>query len=142
MERHKAPIHRVILCKMGEEPVLTRMELSNENLQDFVGGYYRMYGVGPDIYFCCNEDGMGLKLPFNRNGMLGNFIVCAGHGTRDLSKDEVRKAMIYLTRYKDLPHPSMTGEPTSQITTFENIGEMREHLQKGKEAMARIWEEL
>lgn len=77
----------VVLVRPGEAPTVVVVDNELDDLQGLVGGYLEIVNVdprqlrtpihphGPRYVVVCNEDGLSLRLPYNR-GLLGPWFVC------------------------------------------------------------------
>lgn len=58
---------KIIVCRVGADPVVEDHELTLKAMQQIVGGYVECVAIAPGLTLWCNEDGKNLPLPFNRH---------------------------------------------------------------------------
>lgn len=93
----------VLYIKVGERPILRKIEDNLEEMQNLVGGAIQYYPF-EDVAIICNRDGKDIGLSLNRavydNGELieiiaGDFFICAAPADsdsfKDLPKEQVEK---------------------------------------------------
>lgn len=91
---------QVVLCEVGKEPYVKEMPNELKWMQEFVGGYIETAPLTRDgLILICNDEGMRLDLPINRNlgvEILGNFFVCRTDGSEFASITEADKELLNL----------------------------------------------
>jgi len=68
---------RIIACRCGEDPKVEEINEGLETMQEFVGGWIEMVGLGSGVSLVCHEEGKLIGLPFNRR-IFGGREVIAG----------------------------------------------------------------
>jgi len=75
---------KAMMCEVGKKPYVKEIPNELESMQNFVGGYIETSFLTKDgLIIVCNEEGMFLNLPINRNlgvKILGNFLVVRADG--------------------------------------------------------------
>lgn len=76
----------VIVCRVGEGPVVEDMANTLQAMQGLVGGYVEEINVLPGgLVMFANEDGLPRRLPYNRSvcgvQIVGDFFVCRSAGS-------------------------------------------------------------
>ncbi len=87
---------KVVVCRVGCDPVVEEIRQSLESFQMIVGGFIQHVHIYRDIWICCNEEGRNNGLKPNRCGVLGDFFFfhLNADGQEDsLSDADVAKAM-------------------------------------------------
>jgi hypothetical protein len=100
----------VLLVPLGGEPVVrlipSDVESSYKMLRGFVGGSVSSQVIAPRLHLIANENGMYLRLPYNRCGFVGTFLIAkyssAGNNVSMTGKD-IERAMLWLARNDHRP---------------------------------------
>ena len=100
----------VLLVPLGGEPVVRLIpsdeEGSYEALSEFIGGSISSQVIAPRLQLLANDDGLRLRLPYNRCGFVGNCLIAkysnAGNNISMTEKD-VATALEWLARNDHRP---------------------------------------
>jgi hypothetical protein len=96
----------VLAVPVGEEPSVRLIEPDLKSLQEFVGGNICSQAIAPNLSLYANDDGLRRRLPYNRCGFVGNFLITKisafGNGISMTDKD-VAKAQEWLARNAHRP---------------------------------------
>lgn len=90
---------RVVIKKVGEPAKVAEIENTLSALQEVVGGYIEVVGVGGEVLMICNEEGKlnGLEYNFKLGNdfIVGNvlFVQAKGEDFTDLSDSNVESIM-------------------------------------------------
>lgn len=117
----------ILLCNVGQQPVVTRIDSRLTTMQKLVGGLIEFVDIGQGLSIVCNEDGIRLRLPQNRCGILGNFFFTktGSHGRSvSLSDAEVTVAQLYAEVFKLIKHKTVDPE----VKSFDTLDEMQAWL--------------
>jgi hypothetical protein len=75
----KAKDATILLVPVGGEPELKTVERDVDSSSEFmgrwVGGTIASNDIGHRLHLICNDDGLALRLPYNRAGMVGPLLV-------------------------------------------------------------------
>jgi hypothetical protein len=75
-------------------------------LRDFVDGALGIESIGHSLCVVSNDNGLGLRLPYNRSGFVGNFAIVkissAGNST-SMRKKDIANASEWLKRNEHVP---------------------------------------
>jgi hypothetical protein len=115
----------VLLVPLGGEPVMRLIpahgEGSFEALSDFVGGGVSSEMLVSRLQLIANDNGMRLRLPYNRCGFVGNFLIakCSTAGNIiHMSDKDIEHAMSWLNRnIHRPPYCHVCGKPGG-VTMF------------------------
>lgn len=66
---------KVIMVRVGQDPMVEDMDNSLEAMQKAVGGYLEGAALKPGVMLMCNEEGKLKKLPTNRYVLGADLIV-------------------------------------------------------------------
>jgi len=131
---------KAIVKKIGARPEVVDVEITLEWLQGVVGGWIEEVQIGPSVAVVCNEDGIQMGLPHNTASLLGDIVIIAHDREgypRSLTAEEERKGLAYLERFKDVKHPTLTGENIQpQIFTIDEI------LRANARQVHAVWDSL
>ncbi len=58
---------KALVCRVGAEPVVEEREDVFESWQKLVGGWIEVVRVEGGVFLLCNEEGLLLGLPYNRD---------------------------------------------------------------------------
>jgi hypothetical protein len=115
----------VLLVPLGGEPVVrlipSDVESSYKMLRGFVGGSISSQVIAPRLQLIANENGLYLRLPYNRCGYVGTFLIAkysAAGNNLTMTEKDVATALEWLTRndhYPPLCH--VCGKPGG-VTMF------------------------
>lgn len=103
---------RAIIVKPGEEPKVSRIGDSLEEMQAVVGGYIeviRFHAFDGRVALISNEEGRLLGLPENRLGIRGTCFICGVNGTEitDIPEDLIDKTLEFLTWVSERSGPCL-----------------------------------
>src|SRR5690349_3376125 len=109
----------ILAVPLGEKPVVRLIPANEEGtyeaLSEFVGGTISSQVIAPRLLLIANDDGINLRLPYNRCGFVGNFLITktstAGNNISMRDKD-IESAMQWLSRNDHRPpHCHVCGKP-------------------------------
>jgi len=96
----------VLAVPLGKEPEVRLIQPDLESLMEFVGGTLSGEWIAPNLTLYANDGGLQLRLPYNRCGYVGNFLIAkissAGNEITMTDRD-VAKARGWLTRNDHRP---------------------------------------
>jgi hypothetical protein len=80
---------KVIMVRVGQDPVVENMDNSLEAMQKAVGGYIEGMPLFADIMLICNEQGKLERLPLNRcvagEHIVGDFFITRNKNGHNVS---------------------------------------------------------
>lgn len=124
----------VLVCRVGQEPAVEKVDNDLESMYRIVGGYIEIVNIGGGYQAIVNEEGALIGLPQNACGFVGDFFFTKYDGEGDhisLTDDDIAACRRWYEAKREVRHP---GESGVSVMVLPSLVALQKYMKARAEA--------